>query len=180
MTEDHPSNLEKEIQPEPIALPLEWGHWFLWLLASITAGGIAITDIILGCPLGKCGDGLDFLYCTFLGGIIGAIAVGFMPWLAQKRKISKFVWWLCIFISIALIVIALAIIYTAFYPEFYGYFLWFTPAVIGSFLIALLSRGICKRKLNSMISLGDWVGTGILILIIVVFMFLFLIASSVQ
>ncbi|MFC1879411.1 hypothetical protein ACFLZW_05815, partial [Chloroflexota bacterium] len=150
MTEDHPGNLENEIQPKQISSTLEWGHWFLWLLASITAGGIAISEVILGCPYGNCSDDLELTFFSFLGGIIGAIAVGFMPWLAQKRKITIFVWGLCIFISTALIVIALAIIYTDRFSTFYGYQVGrFIPTAIGSFLIALVTRGICKQRLKS-------------------------------
>ena len=65
---------------------LEYGPCFLWILVSVTAGGLAIVYIVF--------NGYEMAYglSASLGGIIGGIFVGFMPWLAQKREISRTTW----------------------------------------------------------------------------------------
>ena len=152
---------------------LEWGLWFLWILASVTAGGLAITYIFFG------GYDLAHGVSASLGGIIGGIAVGFMPWHAQKRQISQVVWQRCIFISIALIVIALAIVAIT-NQWLFGIYIsyWFIPSVLGSSIIGLITRGICQLYLISQVSWWRWVLAVISILIIGFVMLLFVAATS--
>lgn len=145
----------------PILSPtLEWGSWFLWILASVTASSLAITYIFF--------NGYEMAYgvSASIGGIIGGIVVGFMPWLAQKRQISRAVWWVCTLISSTLTVVALAIVYIN-HQEYFGiYTFWIITSVLGSTLIALISRGICKRQLISQASWWVWTLAVISILII--------------
>jgi hypothetical protein len=58
------SKEDEEIQPTTLSPMLEWGPWFLWILASVTAGGLAITYIFFG------GYDLALGLSASLGGII--------------------------------------------------------------------------------------------------------------
>ena len=172
---ENPNGQEKETQPTTASSTLEWGPWFLWLLASITAGGLLLNKIFL--------DRMDIAFgmSTYAASILGAILVGFMPWLARKRQVSKFVWWLCIFISTALFIIALTMI-NADRPLFFSYYLNYrlAPSIVGAFLLALVTRGIGKRKLSSRTRWWEWVLAGITILIIGYIMFIVVIVTSIQ
>jgi hypothetical protein len=159
----------------PILSPtVEWGSWFLWILASVTAGGLAITYIFF--------NGYEMTYglSASIGGIIGGIVVGFMPWLAQKRQTSRAVWWVCTFISSALTVVAFAIVYINHQEYFDIYTFWIITSVLGSTLIALISRGICKRQLISQASWWVWTSAVISILIIGFGIVFFELLSSMQ
>ena len=175
MANNQESKEEKEIQPTTLSPKLEWGPWFLWILASVTAGGLVITYIFF--------EGYDLAlgFSASLGGIIGGIVVGFMPWLAQKRQISKVGWWISTLIGTAFIIIALVIV-SINYEWLLGIYIgfWIIPSVLGSSIIGLITRWICKRWLNSQARWWEWILGGILILIIGFIMSGFAVLTSMQ
>ena len=161
MAQNQVSKQEEELPSKTLSSMLEWGPWFLWILASVTAGGLAIRYIIFGGDVGLDGVGASF------GGIIGGIVVGWMPWLAQKRQISKIGWRICALVSIALTVIAVVMVFNDphSYSEMYiGY--WVFPSVLGSSLIGTIAREIGQRKLKSQLTWWQWALAGVLIFII--------------
>jgi hypothetical protein len=132
-----------EETPHEMPLPtIEWGFWPLWVLASVTAGLPSIVNI--GYSKWLVGIVRTNLVFIFVG-----ILIGFMPWLAQKWQISKFGWWICNFTALGITVWALVFIERPRYI-FLGYIiLWVLPLVIASSIVALITRRVCQRWLNS-------------------------------
>ena len=161
MAQNQVSKQNEELPSETLTPMLEWGPWFLWNLASVTAGGLAIRYIFFGGYVGTDGVSASF------GGIIGGIIVGWMPWLAQKYQISKIGWRICAAVSITLTVIAVVLVFNDphSYSEMYiGY--WVFPSVLGSSLIGTIAREIGHRNLKSQVTWWQWALAIVLIFII--------------
>lgn len=164
---------EKPVHPYP---PLEWGSWFLWVLASITAGGLFINWTIAG------GDDLALGFSTSLAGWVGGILIGLMPWWAQKHPITRLHWWILVCISSAITCLALATIYFFNLPSYSSFYLksWLLPVLIASTCIAWVSRAIGRRKLHSTVQWWRWLLAVILILLLGVVMFILSIVTILQ
>ena len=97
-------------QPEMLPAIINWALWPLWIFASMTVCGTAgsllfqfrnlPTDIIR--------------IMIVLGGFIGGIAVGLMPYLSQRWKISRTRWWIWALINSGLTAIGGSIVFTSF------------------------------------------------------------------
>jgi hypothetical protein len=160
MARNQARNDKEDIRSTSDSPVLELGSWFLWIIASVTAGGLTINLIFFW------GDLFSHGISASLGGIIGGIAVGFMPWYAQKRQTSQLVWQRCTFISIGLIFIALASVAISYGIYSIAIMIWFIPFVLGSSIIGLITRRICQLNLKSQTSWWKWVLATILILVI--------------
>jgi len=162
------SNQAQGLPVQPLASVNEWAPWPVLILANATAGGVLIS-MLFSCQ--------SFLITSFLGGTIGGILVGFMPWLAQRWPISKNGRRIFIIICVALVSVVLAV------PSLTGagnysvdiFDLAFVsiPAIIASSLVAIVTRVLCQRWLKSKSHWWEWVLAGILILGIT-FAFLYL------
>ena len=168
------NQVTKNPMPTALSPKTEPGHWLLWILASITANTVVGNhafrisywlDPILP-------DRFSFQFDPIVGGIIGGviagIGVGFMPWLAQKYPVSRVGWWAYTLASIVITVIAVVIAYLTIFD--YGilpYIIIFVVPFAGvSSIIALATRRIGQRWLESKVQTLEWVLAGILILII--------------
>ena len=161
MAQNQVSKQDEELPSKTLSPMLEWGHWFLWILTSVTAGGLAISYIFFG---GHVGYGV----VASFGGVIGGIIVGWMPWFAQKYPVSNIGWWICAIVSMALTVIAVVLVFFM-YPhlsaeKYIGYLVF--PSVLGSSLIGTIAREIGQRKLKSQATWWQWALAIVLIFII--------------
>jgi len=76
---------------------IEWGPWPLWILAGVAVSSIAISSLSIS------------FVALILGGVIGGVFVGFMPYLANRWRITRVRWWAWIFVNSILIMTSLLI-----------------------------------------------------------------------
>jgi hypothetical protein len=171
-------------QPE-ILSPIEDGAWFLSILAGVMVGSLAVYASFIQPyrPFMEIG--------IILGGAIGGILAGFMPYLTQHWQISKKRWELWILINSILIAASLLICVYYFYLAAQAKVLYqaehdmhsvtlqselkmgldflFSNLVVGIITglpVAAITRWVCQRWQNSQASWKVWTVAGIIIVVI--------------
>ena len=164
-------------QPEILSPIIEWGPWPLWILVGVTVGN-SITIYF------------SLLQGIILGGAIGGVIVGFMPYFAKQWQISKARWWLWTLVNSTLIVTFLLICMYYLYLEAqsaqinleeYGIhsttiqsqfesrlvflFIIIVLGTITGMIVAAITRWVCRRWQNSQASWWVWIVAGTLIVI---------------
>lgn len=164
-------------QPE-ILSPIEDEAWFLWLLTGVTVGSLAVYASFMQIGI-------------ILGGAIGGIIAGFMPYLVQHWQISKKRWELWILINSILIAASLLICAYHFYLAAQAEVLYwaklgltsrtlqfelgmslnvlFSNLVVGiirGLFVTAITRWACQRWKNSQASWKVWAVAGIIIVVI--------------
>ena len=164
-------------QSEMFSPIIEWGPWPLWILAGVTIGGIAIYFSLIHIGI-------------ILGGTIGGIIVGFMPYFAKQWQISKARWWLWILVNSTLIVTSLLIctyylyleaqsaqidleasgihsttVYSQFEFRLVFLFIMIVLGIITGMIVAVITRWVCRRWQTSLASWWVWTVAGILIVV---------------
>jgi hypothetical protein len=153
-------------QPEMLPAIIKWGLWPLWIFASMTVCGTA------GSLLFKFGDlPTDIIRIMIvLGGFIGGIAVGLMPYLAQRWKISQPRWWIWALINSGLTVIGGLIVFTSF--NFIQ--VWIPVGTITGtgMVVALITRWVYRYWQTSRAGWSIWIFSILAVIVIVILLLL--------
>ena len=150
--------------------------WPLGVLVSVITGGWVI-NVLAGLLLNsselKPLDHPAFIGLgPFLGGVIGGIVIGLIPWLAQKLPIRRLDWRGWAIIHIALIATGLWLWLRMSADDYLEALMVASPGLIACLLVTAITRWVYNRWLASRDAWWVWVLAVILIIVSILVAFL--------
>jgi hypothetical protein len=164
---------------------IEWGSSFLLILACVAVGSIAIYFSLS-------------LFGLIIGGFIGGIIVGFMPYITQRWRIFRMGWQAAIFANLIIIIGSFTLSGYYLYQEaitaqtlltangistttldsqvefrLSSLFIFVGLGSITGVIVGVITRWVCQRWLKSQASWWVWT-LGAVLIIVVLFFNLFL------
>jgi hypothetical protein len=157
-------------QPEMLPELIKWGLWPFWIFASMTVCGT------LGSLLFQFGDvPIDIVGIMIVsGGFIGGIAVGLMPYLSQRLKISQARWWIWTLINLGLTATGV-LIASVFFNSIQAWLAIMIVTII-DVIVALITRLVYRKWQTSKAGWSIWIFSILAVMLIVLLLPLSLIS----